>query len=111
MGGAFGKKESIMPGTAQNPIRRDPLAGGSLVGGAFGEKESIMPGSAQNESKKMRGCCRFCSGLFLTDTAFLKLISAALVLDRTLYGRSERSTIGIYTSACPYRVQSVGRLK
>ena len=81
------------------------------MGGAFGEKESIMPGTAQNESKKMRGCCRFCSGLFLTDTAFLKLISAALVLDRTLYGRSERSTIGIYTSACPYRVQSVGRLK
>ena len=26
--------------------------GGSLVGGAFGKKESILPGSAQNESKK-----------------------------------------------------------
>ena len=122
MGGASGKKKSIMPGTAQNPIRRDPpqvggslvggasgkkefilpksaqnpirkeshkegpacgripyeqshkegptSVGGSLVGGASGEKESIMPGTAQNESKKMRGCCRFCSGLFLTDTAF-----------------------------------------
>ena len=90
-GRAFGKKEFILPGSAQNPIRKEShkegpacgripyeqshkegptSVGGSLVGGAFGEKESIMPGTAQNESKKMRGCCRFCSGLFLTDTAF-----------------------------------------
>ena len=32
MGGAFGEKEFILPGSAQNPIRRDPLAGGSLMG-------------------------------------------------------------------------------
>ena len=31
VGGASGKKEFILPGTAQNPIRRDPLAGGFLM--------------------------------------------------------------------------------
>ena len=67
---AFGKKDLIQTGTAQNPIRRAPLAGGSLMSERPVRKSPFCRDQRKMKAKKMRGCCRFCSGLFLTDTAF-----------------------------------------
>ena len=55
---AFGKKEFILPKSAQNLIRREshkegPTAGGRIpYGRAFGKKDLIQTGTAQNPIRR-----------------------------------------------------------
>ena len=57
-GRAFGKKEFILPKSAQNLIRRESHKEGPTAGGripyecASGKKEFILPKSAQNPIRK-----------------------------------------------------------